>query len=101
VVSALGKRNYFKSMQVCDFILGNSSSGIVEAASFNKWVVNVGDRQEGRLRNDNVLDVPFEKQEIINSIQETLERGAFTGVNKYQKSNAVHNIIDILLHERF
>jgi len=44
--------------------VGNSSSGILEAASFHLPVVNVGNRQEGRLRPENVVDVPFDRKKI-------------------------------------
>ena len=50
-------------------ILGNTSSGILEAASFGKFVINVGKRQEGRLRSANVFDVNFIIDEIINCLK--------------------------------
>ena len=42
-------------MNHCRFLLGNTSSGIIEAASFAKYVINLGDRQKGRLCGDNVI----------------------------------------------
>lgn len=97
LVGALGKWNYFKAMDVCDFILGNSSSGIVEAASFNKWVVNVGDRQKGRLRNGNVIDVSF----TLDAIQEACSRindlPVYKGGNKYVRENSTERVIQALL----
>ena len=83
LVSALGKLNYFKAMEKCDFMLGNTSSGIIEAASFGKYVVNVGDRQKGRLRNENVIDVPFDIVEILVAINSITERNHYRGLNKY------------------
>ena len=65
-VKTLGKLNYFSAIKNCEFVLGNSSSGIIEAASFKKYALNVGDRQLGRVRNDNVIDVEYDKDKIIN-----------------------------------
>ena len=96
LVSALGKLNYFKAMQQCTFMLGNTSSGIIEAASFKKWVVNVGDRQKGRLRNDNVLDVPFESERILEAITRISKLDAYDGGNRYVKERSTDMIIKII-----
>ena len=99
LVSALGKLNYFKAMEKCDFILGNTSSGIIEAASFGKYVVNVGNRQKGRLRNENVKDVQFESEEIQVAINSIAKRGGFNGVNKYKRLNTSDEIIKIIIQD--
>lgn len=96
LVSALGKLNYFKAMQQCSFLLGNTSSGIVEAASFKKWVVNVGDRQKGRLRNENVIDVPFETEKILEAASQVGNRDDYKGENKYVMPDTTDNIIKII-----
>lgn len=96
LVSALGKFNYFKAMQQSSFMLGNTSSGIVEAASFKKWVVNVGDRQKGRLRNENVLDVPFETEKILEAASQVGNRDDYKGENKYVMPDTTDNIIKII-----
>src|SRR4029078_4179866 len=56
-VEALGERRYFGLMRVCDAMLGNRSSGIIEAPVRGLPVVNSGERQKGRLRAANVIDV--------------------------------------------
>ena len=56
VVKNLGQLRYLSAMKYADFLIGNSSSGIIEAASFNKPVVNIGNRQSGRLKGVNVID---------------------------------------------
>jgi UDP-N-acetylglucosamine 2-epimerase (non-hydrolysing) len=58
VVEALGEQRYWGLMRIADAILGNSSSGLVEAPALDLPAVNVGDRQEGRRREANVIDVP-------------------------------------------
>lgn len=56
VVKSLGQVKYLSAMKWVDFLIGNSSSGIIEAASFKKPFVNIGSRQKGRLRSENVID---------------------------------------------
>ena len=96
LVSALGKLNYFKAMEKCDFMLGNTSSGIIEAASFGKYVVNVGDRQKRRLRNDNVVDVQFDFKEILTAINGLNKRNYFSAGNNYVIPGTSANIIRII-----
>lgn len=96
LVSALGKLNYFKAMKQCSFMLGNTSSGIIEAASFGKYVVNVGDRQKGRLRNENVMDVQFESEQILIAINQIAELNHYDAGNKYVRQGASDAIIKII-----
>ena len=96
LVSAMGKLNYFKAMEKCDFMLGNTSSGIIEAASFGKYVINVGDRQKGRLRNENVKDVRFDSEEILAVIKSIAESDGFSFVNKYVRPETSNKIIKII-----
>jgi UDP-hydrolysing UDP-N-acetyl-D-glucosamine 2-epimerase len=56
VVKSLGQLKYLSTMKHTDLLIGNTSSGIIEAASFGKPVVNIGDRQKGRLKGKNVID---------------------------------------------
>ena len=69
VVASLGARSYFSLMNLSLAMVGNSSSGIIEAASFKLPVVNVGDRQKGRLKPSNVVDAEVSKQDIMLGIQ--------------------------------
>lgn len=57
----LGTQRYFSLMKAASAMLGNSSSGIIEAASFKLPVVNIGSRQDGRARNTNVIDVAHDE----------------------------------------
>ena len=56
VVKSLGQLRYLSAMKYVDLLIGNTSSGIIEAASFCKPVVNIGNRQSGRLKGINVID---------------------------------------------
>lgn len=94
LISALGKLNYFKAMEQCAFMLGNTSSGIIEAASFGKWVINVGDRQKGRLRSDNVLDVPFQFDLIMTMVDHVVDKKEnYTIENKYFRPDTTKKIV--------
>ena len=57
-VPSLGQRRYFSLLRHADAMAGNSSSGLLEAPFFRLPVVNLGERQKGRLRGSGVLDVP-------------------------------------------
>ncbi|BBP45521.1 UDP-N-acetyl glucosamine 2-epimerase [Thiosulfatimonas sediminis] len=69
-VKSLGQQGYLSAMQHCALLLGNSSSGIIEAASFKKPVVNIGERQLGRLAAKNVCHVTCDTQQILNAINQ-------------------------------
>ncbi|MGE5411874.1 MAG: UDP-N-acetylglucosamine 2-epimerase, partial [Clostridiales bacterium] len=93
---SLGSRGYFSAMNYCAFLLGNTSSGIIEAASFNKWVINLGDRQRGRIHGANVFDIPFEKDMIKGAISRIMENPKFEGENLFYKGKAAENVILLL-----
>ena len=96
LVDSLGKWNYFSALRNCEFVLGNSSSGIIEAASYGKWVINVGDRQKGRLRSDNIIDVSYKAQIMIDTVSKIRFNTKYQGVNKYVLPNTCETIINTL-----
>jgi UDP-hydrolysing UDP-N-acetyl-D-glucosamine 2-epimerase len=69
----LGQLKYYSLLAEADLMVGNSSSGIFEAPSFRLPVVNVGERQRGRLREKNVIDVEAEADAIFDGIRGGLE----------------------------
>jgi len=74
---SLPRREYLSLMKVASVMVGNSSSGIIDAPSFGLPAVNIGIRQEGRERGKNVIDVGHDKQEIIKAIQKALSDKGF------------------------
>jgi GDP/UDP-N,N'-diacetylbacillosamine 2-epimerase (hydrolysing) len=74
---SMPRQEYLGLMKVAGVIVGNSSSGIIEAPSFGLPAVNVGSRQEGRERGKNVIDVGHNKQEILRAIKKALTSQAF------------------------
>lgn len=73
LVKNLGTKAYFSIMALAAAMVGNSSSGIIEAASFKLPVVNIGSRQKGRLRATNVLDVGYSSEEIVKGIAKAID----------------------------
>ena len=73
----LPRKEYLSLMKTASVMVGNSSSGIIEAPSFGLPVVNIGIRQQGRERGENVIDVGHNKQEIINAIEKALKDKKF------------------------
>lgn len=59
-------------MKNASVMIGNSSCGIIEAPSFNLPVVNIGERQDGRDRCNNVVDVNYDKKQIVNAVKKAL-----------------------------
>ena len=72
-VAALGDRAYWGLLRHADAMLGNSSSGLVEAPAIRLPVVNVGDRQAGRRRDANTLDVPDDATAVAVALRRALE----------------------------
>lgn len=69
---SLPRREYLGIMDAVDVMVGNSSSGIIEAPSFSLPVVDVGPRQEGRERAENTLSVPHDLSEVRSAIETCL-----------------------------
>lgn len=91
----LGTQSYFSALQMCKIVVGNSSSGILEAATFGKYVINIGDRQKNRICSDNVFHVNFDRVEIIKKVKENICK-KYDGKNIYENNNGVSAIIKTL-----
>jgi len=98
VVKSLGQLKYLSAMKFLDFVIGNTSSGIIEAASFQNPVVNIGNRQLGRLQSGNVIDSTIEKlEESINkATSEIFTEHCNDVVNIYGDGSASHQIVTSL-----
>ncbi len=67
--TSLGMIRYLSSLKYCKMVLGNSSSGIIEAPSFKIPTINIGDRQKGRLQATSVINCMPNKNEILESFE--------------------------------
>lgn len=72
LIKNLGQQRYLSAMKYAQLMIGNSSSGIIESASFKLPVVNIGDRQAGRFKPVNVIDCECSQQAIIKAINQAL-----------------------------
>lgn len=99
VINATQSR-YIGLLNCVDGMVGNSSSGIIEAASFQLPVINIGSRQDGRIRASNVIDVPNDRSSIEEGIKRGLSssfRGKLEGLNNpYGDGRASQRIVDVL-----
>lgn len=68
--TSLGQLRYLSALQFMDAIVGNSSSGLLEAPSFKIGTINIGDRQLGRLKAQSVIDCLPIKESILNAFEE-------------------------------
>jgi UDP-hydrolysing UDP-N-acetyl-D-glucosamine 2-epimerase len=94
-------KEYISLMKIASVMVGNSSSGIIEAPSFGLPVVNIGSRQEGRQRAENVVDVDYDKEQIKAAIKKALYDEDFKEKvkkckNPYGDGKASIRIADIL-----
>lgn len=71
---SLGQQKYLSLMKIADVILGNSSSGIIEAPVLKKATINLGDRQKGRLKATSIIDVAERTSDIIQGINQALSK---------------------------
>ena len=66
---SLGQLRYLSALQYMDAVVGNSSSGLIEAPSFKIVTINIGDRQKGRIMADSVIDCDITKKSIANAFK--------------------------------
>lgn len=93
IIEHFGKRNYFACLKYASLLIGNSSSGIIEAASFNKYVLNIGERQAGRAKNENVIDCKYNFTSILANIKNLIKFELYNGVNIYKNNKSSATLI--------
>lgn len=71
-VESLGKLRYYTALRLCGAVIGNSSSGLIEAPSFGVPTLNVGDRQKGRAQGNTVVNCGTEQQQVYAGLNEVL-----------------------------
>jgi len=75
VFTSMGTPLYLSAMKHVDLVIGNSSSGLLEAPALRKPAVNVGDRQKGRIRAESVIDCEEKEDTIVSAIETALSPG--------------------------
>ncbi|HOP50943.1 MAG TPA: UDP-N-acetylglucosamine 2-epimerase [Ignavibacteriales bacterium] len=104
-IPSLGQFLYFNALNFVDVIIGNSSSGIIEAPSFKIPTINIGDRQKGRTKAISVIDSSYDTEEIYTKIKYALsddfQKICKSCVNPYGDGNSAKKIINILENYSF
>ena len=99
--SSLGQLRYLSCLKYADVIIGNSSSALLEAPTFKIPAVNIGSRQDGRLKASSVVDCPASRDEIVQAIELVLsnkfQSNLTQSVNPYGDGGSVQKIIKMLL----
>jgi GDP/UDP-N,N'-diacetylbacillosamine 2-epimerase (hydrolysing) len=100
LIPSMGQLNYLSTMKYVDAVVGNSSSGIIEAPSFRIGTVNIGKRQDGRIRAASVIDCDT-SEESISAAFEKLYSPSFremlpTVENPYGTGGAAEKILSVL-----
>ena len=100
IVENLGILNYHNLLNRADLLIGNSSSGIIESASFKIPVINVGDRQKNRFANKNVLHSKFSIHNLQKCYNKAMSNKFILGLRKiksiYYKKNTAKNSLNII-----
>ena len=97
---SLGHMNYLSCLKFVDAVIGNSSSGILEAPSFKVGIINIGDRQKGRVRAKTIIDVNPTKTDITKAINQIYSKNYQNLLKKisnpYLKNKTAENILKVI-----
>jgi|TARA_Y100000310_G_scaffold344034_1_gene454668 GDP/UDP-N,N'-diacetylbacillosamine 2-epimerase (hydrolysing) len=100
VVPNMKRQDYAGLLNVADVIVGNSSSGLIEAPTFNLPAVNIGNRQKNRMRTINVIDTPHSADKIVKAIKKAMtpafKKKISKCVNPYGDGKSAKRIVKIL-----
>lgn len=96
---SLGQRRYLSLLRYCDFVIGNSSSGIIEVPSFGIPTINIGARQRGRVRAKSVIDCEcaYERIEEAYGKAQKLQAEPHKVINPYEGINTSETIVDTII----
>ena len=87
---------YLAFLKHANFLIGNSSAGIHEAPIYGVPTINIGSRQQNRFKHSSIFDVPFDKEEIVSTINELLTCGSFRSYNYYGDGNSAEKFMQAI-----
>lgn len=96
LVDSLGVKRYLSALNEAVMVIGNSSSGLIEAPSFHIATVNIGDRQKGRLKAKSVIDCEPLCDDILNAIKKAGNMDCGEVINPYGDGNTTNKIINMI-----
>lgn len=98
--TSLGTLRYLSALKYCAMVIGNSSSGLIEAPSFGVPTINIGDRQKGRLQSSSVINCEAKEPEIEQAIKlalsEEFVKNSHISINPYGDGDTSDKIVWIL-----
>ena len=102
LVKNFGSQNYKSVLKYCDFVIGNSSSGIVESGSFKKPAINIGTRQDGKLKPLNVITSGYATSDIIKSIKKAKSKQFKNKIknmrNPYESKTNLQSVLNYIIN---
>ena len=100
LIPSMGQLNYLSTMKLVDAVVGNSSSGIIEAPSFDIGTINIGKRQDGRIRAASVIDCDTSEEAITKAFAKlyspSFRKKLLQVVNPYGTGGAAEKILSVL-----
>lgn len=103
LIQSLGQVRYLSALKYSELVIGNSSSGLIEAPSFKIPTINIGNRQKGRIAGDTVINCDGTKNSIQNAINKALsdsfKEKCRNSVNPYGEGDSSSKILNVILNE--
>ena len=97
MIESFGTVGYLSCIKHCSFLLGNTSSGFFEAGYFPKWVINIGDRQKGRILTPNIINCNINAGEILAAVKKIESgRNKIAKTTIYGNGHAAEKIVTII-----
>ena len=98
--NSLGRKNFFSLLKLSNLIIGNSSSGIIEAPAFKTFTINIGQRQKGREQSQSIFNCDYDHQKFLKIFKKI---DKIKNKNKYfknypykEQNNAINKILKII-----
>jgi len=98
--TSLGLTRYLSALKYCSIVIGNSSSGIIEAPSFGIPTINIGDRQKGRMQSNSIINCEPTVDELTKAISKALSNEfvstARKTINPYGQGNTSNEVVSVI-----
>ena len=103
VFSSLGMKRYLSAIKYAKFVMGNSSSGLVEVPTFKVPTINIGDRQKGRIQGDTVINCEPVSKDIVEAMNKAMDaefrKSIEASINPYGDGNTSDKIVAAIAQE--
>lgn len=95
-IESFGTVGYLTCMKYCEFMIGNTSSGFVEASFFPKSVINLGNRQKGRIETPNIYTIAISKENILSAVKKIKATQLPENCNIYGDGSTSSKIVEVI-----